>query len=126
VRLDRDDRADELPRGQPLKLSYVVRVAFDDPASVAAYLPWLRRHVVDVCHAGAERAEIVLVDGHAAVEVRYAFSSRAAFERYEIEEAPRLRKEGLAEIERLGEKATFSRWTGEVVVADAQEEERHA
>jgi hypothetical protein len=98
-----------------VSFAYVVRIAFDDEAAVGRYLPWLREHVEHVCEAGAQRAEIVLLDGEAAIEARYVFASRAAFERYENEEAPRLRREGKDEIARLGVQAAFTRTTGEIV-----------
>jgi hypothetical protein len=86
---------------------YVVRCIFDAREPMQKFLAWLRdRHVADVCRAGAEDAEITLFDPsddhEHAIEVRYRFSSREAFERYEREEAPRLRAEGIAEAARLG------------------------
>lgn len=103
-------------------ISYVVRIAFTDRASMLAIVAWLRdRHVADVVTAGADGAELVLLDeahGHV-VEARYRFASRDAFARYEREEAPRLRAEGLAEIGRLGialDAVTFTRTTGEIVL----------
>jgi hypothetical protein len=98
-----------------VSFAYVVRVTFEETAVVARYLPWLRAHVAHVCAAGAERAEILLVDGEPAIEARYVFASREAFARYERDEAPRLRREGLDELARLGVKATFQRWTGEIL-----------
>src|SRR6185295_7191597 len=106
--------ADGVPR-EPLKLSYVVRITFDERAIVPRYLPWLRAHVGHVCDAGAESAAIVVLDDLPAVESRYVFSSRDAFARYEKEEAPRLRREGIDELARLGVEATYTRTTGEIV-----------
>jgi hypothetical protein len=103
---------------------YVVRCIFDAREPMLKFLAWLReRHVANVCHAGAEDAEIALLDpsdDHAhAIEVRYRFASRAAFERYEREQAPRLRADGLAEAARLGLElgrgVVMKRSTGEVV-----------
>lgn len=108
----------------PALVSYVVRCAFADRDAMEGFLRWLRdRHVADVCAAGAEDAEIDVLDpiGGAhpnAVEIRYRFASREAFARYEREEAPRLRAEGLAELARLGVApagVTFARTTGERV-----------
>lgn len=83
-----------------------------------ALVAWLRdAHVGHVCDAGADDAEIVILDGDAsapAVEVRYRFASREAFAAYERDHAPRLRAEGLAELERLGATASFTRTTGEI------------
>ena len=104
--------------------SYVVRCAFADRDAMEGFLLWLRdRHVADVCAAGADDAEIDVLDpiggDHPnAVEVRYRFASRDAFARYEREEAPRLRADGLAELARLGvasERVAFTRTTGERV-----------
>ena len=103
--------------------AYVVRCAFRDREAMEGFFAWLRdRHVADVCAAGAEAAELVLLepagDRPHAVEVRYRFASREAFLRYEREAAPRLRADGLAQIARLGlaqESVTFTRWTGTVV-----------
>jgi hypothetical protein len=84
-------------------------------------LVWLRdRHVADVCAAGADDAELVVLDEvegqqQHVLEMRYRFGSRGAFQRYEREQAPRLRAEGLAEIARLGIVATMTRTTGELV-----------
>lgn len=102
--------------------SYVVRCVFDRADAQAGFLVWLRdRHVRDVCSAGADDAELVVLDATAdlphALEIRYRFASHGAFERYEREEAPRLRAEGLAEAARLGIGAgiTMARSTGESV-----------
>lgn len=101
---------------------YVVRSAFDAPEPMERFFAWLRdRHVADVCAAGAVDAELVRLDAtderpHA-VEVRYRFASREAFLRYEREEAPRLRADGLAELASLGlspDRVTFTRTTGEI------------
>jgi len=103
---------------------YVVRCIFDAREPMLEFLAWLRdRHVADVCRAGAEDAEIAALDPtdeHAhAIEIRYRFTSREAFERYEREEAPRLRAEGIAEAARLGlapgRGIVMKRWTGEAI-----------
>ena len=102
-----------------MAFSYVVHIAFPDRASMEACLAWLSdRHVADVCAAGASDAELVRLDQEHALEARYRFPSREAFERYEREDAPRLRADGLAQIARIGlakEQVTFVRSTGEVV-----------
>jgi hypothetical protein len=104
--------------------SYVVRCAFEAPEPMESFLSWLvRRHVGDVCAAGADDAEIVRLDPTDAmpyaIEIRYHFASREAFTRYEQEQAPRLRAEGLAEAARLllspGKGITMTRTTGESV-----------
>jgi hypothetical protein len=96
---------------------------FADRELMEEFLTWLRdRHVADVCAAGAVSADLVRLDPTSdlpnALEVRYRFASREAFELYEREHAPRLRAEGLAEIVRLGgvaDRVTFVRTIGELV-----------
>ena len=114
MRLDGDARAHELHRRQPL-IAYVVRVTFAERDVVDRYLPWLRAHVRQVCDAGASDGQIVVVDGEPSVEARYTFASRDVLARYEREDAPRLRQQGMDELARLGVKATFARFTGEIV-----------
>ena len=97
-----------------------VRIAFRERAPMEGFLVWLRdRHLADVCAAGALDAELVRLDGEGFVlEARYRFASREEFGRYERDEAPRLRAEGLAEIARLGlsaDQVSFARATGEIV-----------
>lgn len=106
-----------------IAFSYVVRMAFADRGAMEGFLAWLRdRHVADVCAAGAAEAELVVLDpgpdAASTIEARYLFASRDAFTRYEREEAPRLRADGLAELARLGvasDRVTFTRTTGEIV-----------
>lgn len=92
-------------------------------AAFDAWVRWLvETHAGDVLAAGAEHAEVVVLDpvGEAerSVEVRYRFASRAAFEGYERDHAPRLRAEGLGELARLGHVGgagvTFARTTGDI------------
>jgi len=52
-------------------------------------------HLAEVVEAGAARAELVQLDGELAAEARYVFASRAAFDEYERDHAPRLREDGL-------------------------------
>lgn len=107
----------------PLAYVYVVRCTFDAPEPMERFFAWLRdRHVADVCAAGAVDAELVRLDPTQerphAVEARYRFASREAFLRYEREEAPRLRADGLAELANIGlspDRVTFTRTTGDVV-----------
>lgn len=103
-----------------MTFSYVVRISFLARAPMEGFLVWLRdRHLADVCAAGASSAELVRLDGEGFVlEARYRFPSREAFARYERDEAPRLRAEGLAEIARLGlaaDQVSFVRTTGDIV-----------
>ena len=103
---------------------YVVRCAFVDRKAMEGFLAWLRAcHVADVCSAGAEDAEIFVLDPLAgdhphAVEIRYRFASREAFGRYEREAAPRLRQDGIDELAHLGvagSDVAFTRTTSERV-----------
>lgn len=79
------------------EIAYTVAVTLPDEATVQEWLRWLREgHIAEVLAGGASAAEIVALDGPGrAFEVRYHFASRAAFERYEQQFAPRLRAEGL-------------------------------
>jgi hypothetical protein len=88
------------------------------------FLTWLRdRHVADVCAAGAEDAELVRLDSSVdlphAIEIRYRFASREAFQRYERGDAARLRAEGLEVLTRLGlapgRGIVMTRTTGETI-----------
>ena len=78
-------------------MRYTVGVTFPDEATAERWRQWLRDgHAADVLAGGATRAEVVRLDGPVIeFEVRYDFPSRAAFDRYEREHAPRLRAEGL-------------------------------
>lgn len=96
--------------------AYSVRCSFEAVAARDAFIVWLReRHIADVITAGAEDAELVVIDGALAVEIHYRFSTRAAFGIYEAEHAPRLRAEGQAEVARIGAAVTMTRTTGEVI-----------
>ncbi|MFZ9692035.1 MAG: DUF4286 family protein [Phycisphaerales bacterium] len=80
---------------------YTVIASFDDPGVAAEWVAWLRdEHLADVLAAGALDAEVVALEGAAAVpvelEVRYRFADRASLEQYFADHAPRLRAEGLA------------------------------
>lgn len=103
-----------------MAFSYVVRVTVEGGDAFDRYLSWLRDpHVGDVCAAGAESAELVLVDvppgAPRVVEAHYRFPSREAFAVYERAEAPRLRAEGLRVVEELGIRVRFERATGEIL-----------
>ena len=79
------------------EVAYTVECTFSDPTVAERWLAWLEReHLADVCAAGALTAVAVRLDGEPVrCEARYRFASRAAFESYEREHAPRLRSEGL-------------------------------
>jgi hypothetical protein len=77
--------------------SYMVTVTLPNEAMASAFLAWLQGgHVAEVLAGGALSAQIVSLDQPAhTFEIRYRFASRASFERYEREFAPRLRADGL-------------------------------
>ena len=98
------------------KVTYTVAARFRDAALGAEWLRWLQDiHLAEVLAGGATDAEVVQIDGEESYEVRYHFPSRAVFECYERDHAPRLRAEGL----RLfpTEKGVTYRRTVGVVVA---------
>jgi Domain of unknown function (DUF4286) len=78
-------------------ICYTVAVSFPDDETAERWLKWMRAgHAAEVLTGGATAAEIVRMDGPVIeYEVHYRFPSRDAFDRYEREHAPRLRKEGL-------------------------------
>ena len=76
--------------------AYSVRCSFETMPARDAFIVWLReRHVADVIAAGADDAELVVIDCALAVEMHYRFATRAAFALYEADHAPRLRADGL-------------------------------
>jgi hypothetical protein len=100
--------------------AYTVACDFTDASVAEAWLAWMRdEHLAEVCAAGALGAEAVRMDGApdgitARCEVRYRFASREAFQRYERDEAPRLRAEGLKRFPlELGLR--YTRTVGEIV-----------
>ena len=91
---------------------YSVRIEFDDATLRDEFGVWLRdRHIKDVLAAGAQSAKLVVHDPATAIDVRYTFESRAAFDAYERDHAPRLRADGLAFL--AGRTARFTRTTEE-------------
>ena len=108
--------------------SYTVAATFEDDRIAQEWIAWLRdEHLADVCAAGALDAEVIRCDGANAgaaksqsrCEARYHFSSRAAFEAYVRDHAPRMRAEGLKRFppER---GITYDRATGEVVALETR------
>lgn len=99
--------------------AYTVACEFTDPAVADEWVRWLRdEHLKQVCDAGAASAEVVhfdgLPEGVVRCEARYRFASRADFERYERDHAPRLRARGLERFP-LSRGLSYTRTTGEVV-----------
>lgn len=104
--------------------SYVVRISIDEPRVFDGYVNWLRdSHVGDVCAAGARDADLLVMDVQPGepfvVEAHYRFVSRDAYDKYEREQAPRLRARGIEELARLGVEpgrgVTFHRATGKAL-----------
>ncbi len=92
---------------------YDVECTFTNAEVAAEWQHWLTsQHLQDVCAAGAQSAELVRFDGEPLrYATRYHFASRAAFETYEREHAPRLRAEGLERFP-LERGLSYSRRTG--------------
>ncbi len=97
-------------------ISYTVACTFDEQDVAKRWLAWLYgEHLADVCAGGATSAEVLRMDGASIhYEIRYLFPSRAAFELYEKEHAPRLREEGLR-LFPLELGLAYTRTVGEVV-----------
>ena len=78
-------------------ITYTITASFEDAAVAEEWLRWLEGgHIAAVLAAGASDAEVVELDGpNRRIEVRYHFPSREIFTRYEQQDAPRLRAEGL-------------------------------
>lgn len=98
-------------------IAYTVTATFPDESLAAEYIAWLKDgHIEEVIAHGAYSGVIVRVEEPAAparVETRYLFASRAAFDRYIHDHAPRLRSEGL---KRFGERGvSFERRWGVIV-----------
>jgi len=91
--------------------SYTVTCTFEDAEIERTFCDWLQHtHIADVCAAGAIDAEIVRFEGFC--EVRYHFESRAAFDAYERDHAPRLRDDAARHARN---KVKWARRTGEVL-----------
>lgn len=89
---------------------YAVRIDFEDAALRDEFGIWLRdRHIKDVLAAGAQGAKLYVHGDTHAIEVRYTFDSREAFDSYERDHAPRLRADGLTFL--AGRPARFTRST---------------
>lgn len=80
-----------------MSFRYTVTLTFADPSIAVEWLAWMRNeHAAHVVLAGAQSAEILKMDGVLLrCEARYSFASRADFDRYVRDHAPRLREEGL-------------------------------
>lgn len=107
-----------------LRFAYTVCATLPDAAVRDEFVAWLTTggHIADVIAAGALDGQVVLMDDGSSssssssfrVEARYHFASRAAFDAYIAEHAPRLRADGLARFppER---GVSFARSTGTVL-----------
>lgn len=98
---------------------YTVTGAFSDPAVASEWVEWLRdEHIAAVIAAGALGADVIRLDDRPnAFEARYRFASRAAFEAYVSEHAPRLRAEGARRFPPA--VVAYTRAVGEVVWSSA-------
>ena len=95
------------------KISYCVTATLPDEATAAEYLDWLLGgHIEGVLVGGAERGEVVRLDGDAIrIESRYVFPSREAMADYEAGPAIPLREDGKR---RFGDRGvSFERRVGE-------------
>ena len=99
-----------------MSIAYTVSCTFEDPGVADEWIAWLRQeHLADVLGGGATGAEVIRMDGDPLrCEVRYRFASRADFDRYERDHAPRLRAEGLERFP-LERGLSYERSIGEVV-----------
>ena len=103
-----------------MNLAYTVIASCPSKQLSDEYIAWLEDgHIDAVIAGGAHSAMIVRLDrddpaGPWVLEVRYMFSTRAAFDRYVKEHAPALRADGL---KRFGPERGFSfkRTIGEVI-----------
>lgn len=101
--------------GKTGKIAYSVVATLPDAVVADRYLRWLGEdHVAKVLAAGAENADVIVLDGAGPnrVEARYCFRTRQDFDRYLTEHAPRLRAEGRAA---FPEPLVFERAVGEVL-----------
>ncbi|MGP1345736.1 MAG: DUF4286 family protein [Phycisphaerales bacterium] len=103
-------------------IRYTVRAECPDAATRDDFVAWLADgHVRAVLDGGATSAAVVTLDDDASnappgtpvVIIEYAFPSRQAYERYEREHAPSLRREG-REMFVEGRGVTMSRTLGVV------------
>jgi len=104
-----------------MSFRYTVTVTFTESAMADKWIEWMRsEHVAQVIEAGAQRAEVLTLDGYRArCEARYDFASRAAFDEYVADHAPRLRAEGLKHFPaECG--VEYARSCGEVVISTAR------
>ena len=97
-------------------IAYTVICTFDDPAVADEWIQWLLdEHLAEVRAGGATHAQIVRHDGAPIrCEVRYRFATRADFETYEREHAPKLRAAGLDRFP-LDRGLAYERTVGEII-----------
>ncbi|MFQ3648992.1 MAG: dipeptidase PepE [Gemmataceae bacterium] len=96
-------------------IAYTVRVWHADAATAERWLAWMHsKHLAEVIMAGARSAELVELDSSEGrlFEARYRFANRAAFGRYEQQQAVRLRAEGQS-LFPAGETIRYERNVGE-------------
>jgi hypothetical protein len=82
------------------QVMYMVVASLPDDRTADEYVVWLRAgHVAQVVRAGAASGVVVRLEpdalGKARVMTQYVFPSRAEFDRYCSDDAPKLRADGL-------------------------------
>lgn len=107
-------------------LRYAVTAALPDECLAAEYLAWLTSgHIAAVLAGGAQHAEVVRLDVEQGqppqIEVHYTFASRAVFDEYTTNIAPKLRAEGVQRFAARG--VTFSRRVGIIEAQLGQRQE---
>ena len=94
---------------------YEVTATFQNSKSADAWVQWLRdKHIADVVAAGATRGRVIRLDDPPhTCSAQYEFRSRAEFDAYLRDHAPRLRAEGLQIFS--ADAVTYSRRSGPIV-----------
>ncbi|MEK6644560.1 MAG: DUF4286 family protein [Planctomycetota bacterium] len=97
------------------RVFYEVMATAHDPAVEAAWVQWMRdKHLSDMRAAGAVSARLIKLDSPGEYAAQYVFESRAAYDSYLCDQAPRLRAEGLS---LFGVDAiVYSRRAGDILV----------
>ena len=100
------------------KFFYCVTATLPNLDAVKAYKGWLIPHISKVINAGALSGKIVeLNGGPLRVESHYIFESRKDFENYEMNEAPKLRQEGIIFSEKY-KGISYERKSGEIIYSE--------
>lgn len=94
---------------------YEVQTTFRDADTARRWVAWLHaEHIAEVISCGAANGRLVRLDEPAMTYVvQYEFTSRAAFDAYLRDHAPRLRVEGLKRFPAT--EVTCARRSGEIM-----------